>query len=53
MNALAFGGCLAACSLVGLAIGAWIGRPIQGLLIGFAAGAAIASVLIALDDRAN
>ncbi len=51
MNALSFSGCLAACSLVGLAIGAWIDKPAQGLLIGFAAGAAIASVLIALDDR--
>ncbi|MDH6231492.1 putative membrane protein [Mesorhizobium soli] len=51
MSALKFTLCLAVCSLVGLMIGIAGGNPPKGFTIGLAAGAAIASVLIALTDE--
>jgi hypothetical protein len=51
MSALKFTLCLGICSLVGLMIGIASGNAPMGFTIGLAAGAAIASVLIALTDE--
>jgi hypothetical protein len=51
MSALRFSLCLVVCAVVGLLIGIVAGNAHKGFTTGLAAGAAIASVLIALTDE--